>query len=123
MAIVIHVDFFPVYSTSTLTTAKQMNLCFNIPHLCAASILNKTTRFKDFHGSNLLTYLYLFVILCGNSYTRTSNQIQVQTPVMALPTSHVGYVMLILDGRSGNLLQYLQYLVPHKLSGHVLNYV
>ena len=55
----IHVDFFPVYSTSTLITANQMNLCSNIPHLCTVSILNKATRFKDFHGSNRLTYLYL----------------------------------------------------------------
>ena len=69
----IHVDFFPVYSTSTLITANQMNLCSNIPHLCTVSILNKATRFKDFHGSNRLTYLYLFVILCGNSWDIESN--------------------------------------------------
>ena len=30
----------------------------------------------------------------------TSNQFQVQTPVMALHTSHVGYVMPMLDGRT-----------------------
>ena len=30
----------------------------------------------------------------------TSNQIQVQTPVMALHISHVGYVMPMLDGRT-----------------------
>ena len=57
----------------TLITANQMNLCSNIPHLCTVSILNKATQFKDFHGSNRLTYLYLFVILCGNSWDIESN--------------------------------------------------
>ena len=42
----IPVDFFPVYSTSDLITANQMNLCSNIPHLCTISILNRSTRFK-----------------------------------------------------------------------------
>ena len=69
----IHVDFFTVYSTSPLITANQMNLCSNIPHLCTVSILNKATRFKDFHGSNRLTSLYLFVILCDNSRDIESN--------------------------------------------------
>ena len=58
----IPVAFFPVHLTSTLIMANQMNLCFNIPHLCTVSIGNKTTPFKDFHGSNGLTYLYLFVV-------------------------------------------------------------
>ena len=52
----IHVDFFPVYLTSTLIMANQMNLCSNILHLCTISILNKTTQFKDFHGSDRPTY-------------------------------------------------------------------
>ena len=71
--IYIHVDFFSMYSTSTLITANQINLCSNIPHLCTVSTLNKTTRLKDFHGSNRLTYLYLFVTLCGNSWDMDSN--------------------------------------------------
>ena len=71
--IYIPVDLFPVYSTSTLITANQMNLCSNIPHLCAISILNRSTRFKDFHCSNRLAYLYIFVILCGNSWDIESN--------------------------------------------------
>ena len=96
--IVIPVDFFPVYSTSTLIRANQTNLCSNIPHLCTISILNRSTRFKEFHGSNCLTYLYIFVILCGN--LETSNQIQVSTPLIAHHTSHVGCVMLMLDGRT-----------------------
>ena len=49
------------------------NLCSNIPHLCTISILNRSTRFKDFHDSNRLTYLYIFVILCGNSWDIESN--------------------------------------------------
>ena len=69
----IPVDFFPVYSTSTLITANQMNLCSNIPHLCTISILNRSTWFKDFRDSNPLTYLYIFVILCGNSWDTESN--------------------------------------------------
>ena len=69
----IPVDFFPVYSTSTLITANQMNLFSNIPHLCTFSTLNSATWFKDFHGSNRLTYLYIFVILCGYSWDIESN--------------------------------------------------
>ena len=69
----ISVDFFPVYSTSTLITSNQTNLCSNIPHTCTISILKRSTRFKDFHGSNRLTYLYIFVILCGNSWDIESN--------------------------------------------------
>ena len=69
----IHVDFFPVSSTSTMIMANQMNLCSNIPHLCTVSILNKATWFKDFHGSNCLIYLYLCVILCGNFWDIESN--------------------------------------------------
>ena len=90
----IPVDFFPVYSTSTLITANQTNLCSNIPHLCTISILNRSTRFKDFHGSNRLTYLYIFVILCGNSWDIESN------PGPNSLNSHVGCVMLMLDGRT-----------------------
>ena len=56
----IPVDFFPVYSTSTLIKASQTNLCSNIPHLCTISILNRSTRFKDFHGSNRLT-LFIYI--------------------------------------------------------------
>ena len=97
--IVIPVDFFPVYSTSTLIRANQTNLCSNIPHLCTISILNRSTRFKEFHGSNRLPYLYIFVILCGNSWDIESN-IQVSTPVIAYHTSHVVCVMLMLDGRT-----------------------
>ena len=54
-----HVDFFPVYSTSTLITANQMNLCSNIPHLCTVSILNKTTRFKEswLQSSDVLIFI------------------------------------------------------------------
>ena len=63
----IPVDFFPVYSISTLVTANQMNLCSNIPHLCTISILKRSTLLKYFHGSNRLTYSYIFVILCDNS--------------------------------------------------------
>ena len=37
----------------------------------------------------------------------TSNQIQVQTPVMALHISHVGYVMPMLDGRTGGFVAIL----------------
>ena len=37
----------------------------------------------------------------------TSNQIQVQTPVMALHISHVGYVMPMLDGRTGGFVTIL----------------
>ena len=62
-----------MYSTSTLITANQTNLCSNIPHLCSISILNRSTRFKDFHGSNRLTCLYIFVIQCGNSWDIESN--------------------------------------------------
>ena len=78
----IPVDLFPVYSTSTLIMANQMNLCSNqwpighcsnIPHICTISILNRSTRFRDFHGSNRLTYLYIFVILCGNPWDIESN--------------------------------------------------
>ena len=50
-----------------------MNLYSNIPHLCTISILNILTLFKDFHGFNRLTYLYIFVILCGNSWDIESN--------------------------------------------------
>ena len=77
----IPVDLFPVYSTSTLITANQMNLCSKIPHFCTISILNRSTRFKDFHGSNRLTYLYIYSL---------SNQIQVPTSLIAHHTSHVG---------------------------------
>ena len=87
----IPVDLFPVYSTSTLITANQMNLCSKIPHFCTISILNRSTRFKDFHGSNRLTYLYIYSL---------SNQIQVPTSLIAHHTSHVGGVMLMLDGRA-----------------------
>ena len=41
------------------------------------------------------TYLLSCVAIPG-----TSNQIQVQTPVMALHNSHVGYVIPMLDGRT-----------------------
>ena len=101
----IHVDFFPVYSTSTLITANQMNLCSNIPHLCTVSILNKATRFKDFHGSNRLTYLYLFVILCGNSWDIESNP----CPDSCNGSSHFpcGYVMPMLGGRTGGFVAIL----------------
>ena len=37
----------------------------------------------------------------------TSNQIQVQTPVMALHISHAGYVMPMLDGRTGGFVAIL----------------
>ena len=62
-----------MYSTSTLIMTNQMNLCSNIPHLCTNSIIYRSTRFKDFHGSNRLTYLYIFVILCGDSWEIESN--------------------------------------------------
>ena len=94
----IPVDFFPVYSTSTLITANQTNLCSNIPHLCTISILKRSNRFKDFHGSNRLTYLYIFVILCGNSWDIESNP--GPNFLIAHHTSHVGCVMLMLDGRT-----------------------
>ena len=37
----------------------------------------------------------------------TSNQIQVQTPVMALHASHVRYMMPMLDGRTGGFVAIL----------------
>ena len=50
-----------------------MNLCSNIPNLSTISILNRSTRFKDVYGTNCLTYLYIFVILCCNSWNIESN--------------------------------------------------
>ena len=94
----IPVDFFSVYSTSTLIMANQMNLCSNIPHLCTISILNRSTRFKDFHGPNRLTYFYIYVILCGNSWDIESNP--GHNSLNKDHTSHVGCVMLMLDGRT-----------------------
>ena len=89
-SIEIPVVFFLVYSTSTLIMANQMNLCSNIPHFCTISILNRSTRFKDFHGSNRLTYLYIFVIESNPG------------PNFLNSTSHFpcGGVMLMLDGRT-----------------------
>ena len=50
-----------------LITANRLNLCSYLPHLSTVSTLTRSTKFKDFHGSNRLTHFYIFVILCGNS--------------------------------------------------------
>ena len=63
--------------------------------ICPISILNRSTLFKDFNGSNHPTYLHIFVILCGNSWDIESNP-----GPNSHHTSHVGYVMLMLDGRT-----------------------
>ena len=69
----IPVAFFPVYSSPNLITANHPNLCSYLPHLSTVSILTRSTKFKDFHGSNRLTHLYIFVILCGNSWDIETN--------------------------------------------------
>ena len=118
----IPVDFFPVYSTSTLITANQMNLCSNIPHLCTISILNRSTRFTYFHCSNRLTYLFIFVILCGNSYDIKVNPV----PNSLKSTSHFPCGACDADvgwEERGIFLRYLQYLVSYRLSGYVINYL
>ena len=69
----IPVTFFPVYSSPNLITANHLNLCSYLPHLSTVSILTRSTKFKDFHGSNRLTHLYIFVILFGNSWDIKTN--------------------------------------------------
>ena len=69
----IPVAFFPVYSSPNLITANHLNHCSYLPHLSTVSILTRSTKFKDFHGSNRLTHLYIFFILCGNSWDIKTN--------------------------------------------------
>ena len=69
----------------------QMNRCSNIPHMFVVSILNKTTRIKDFHCSIRMTYLNIYLLSCV-AILGTSNQIQVQFPLTVLHTSHLGNV-------------------------------
>lgn len=60
----IPVDFFPVYRDTALRTA--IIRTYVISSLCSVSILRKSLRLQDYHGSNL-TSLYLFVVLINNS--------------------------------------------------------
>ena len=49
---------------------------------------------------------YIYLLSCA-AIPGTSNQIQVQTSVMALHISHAGYVMPMLDGRTGGFVAML----------------
>ena len=40
----------------------------DVSHLSTVSILTRSTKFKDFYGSNRFTHLHVFVIVCGNSW-------------------------------------------------------
>ena len=54
---------------------------------------------------NLLCIEYIFVILCGNSLDIESNTGPI--PLIAHHTSHVGCVMLMLDGRAERFIAIL----------------
>ena len=94
----IPVAFFPLYSSPNLITANHLNLCSYLPHLSTVSILTRSTKFKDFHGSNRLT-IYIFSLSCVATLG-TSKLIQVLIPPMALHTTIVVSVRKVLVGKT-----------------------
>ena len=90
----IPVDLLPVYSTPNLIGENHLNL----PQLSTVSILTKSTKFKDFYGSNILTY-YIFSLSCMATLW-TWNQIQVLIPPIALHTTLAVFVRKALAGKT-----------------------
>ena len=56
-------------------------------------------KFKDSHGSNILTFFYIVSLSCVATLG-ASNQIQVLIPSIALHTTLAGFVRKVLAGKN-----------------------